>query len=165
MSDTVDDLSGDHPLAVVAAAVPPRARSSNYPEPFLSRMAGREKRQLGDVFGLRNFGVNLTRLGPGAESALLHRHSKQDEFVYILRGEPTLVTDRGETILNEGMCAGFKAATLAHHLVNRTDRDVVYLEIGDRTAGDTGSYPADDLAALLGSGGAWSFTRKDGTPY
>jgi uncharacterized cupin superfamily protein len=152
------------PLALLAAAVPPRTKPSNYPEPFFSRMLKREKRQLGDRFGLKNFGVNLTRLLPGGESALLHRHSKQDEFVYILEGRPTLVTDDGEMTLEPGMCAGFPAAGRAHHLVNRSASDVVYIEIGDRSPGDEGSYPADDLEARLSANG-WIFTRKDGTPY
>src|SRR6478752_1829242 len=123
-------------IAIEASSAPTRSKPSNYPEPFFSRMSKREKRPLGDVFGLKNFGVNLTRLAPGGESALLHLHSKQDEFVYVLEGTPTLVTDRGEVVLSPGMCAGFPAAGLAHHLVNRTERDVVYLEIGDRTPGD-----------------------------
>lgn len=153
------------PLAIDASAAPRRAKASNYPEPFFSRMSKREKRPLGDVFGLRNFGVNLTRLLPGAESALLHRHSKQDEMIYILEGEPTLVTDRGEQVLRPGMCAGFPAGGVAHQLVNRTDRDVLYLEVGDRSAGDEGTYPADDIMAALGPDGAWRFTHKNGTPY
>jgi uncharacterized cupin superfamily protein len=110
--------------------------------------------------------VNLTRLAPGATSALRHAHTKQDEFVYVLEGEPTLVTDEGETALRPGMCAGFKAGTgNGHHLVNRTDRDVVILEVGDRIAGDSATYPDDDLAAALGPDGRWRFTHKDGTPY
>jgi uncharacterized cupin superfamily protein len=109
--------------------------------------------------------VNLTRLFPGGESALLHRHSKQDEFVYILQGEPTLVTDDGEVTLGPGMCAGFPAQGRAHQLVNRTALDVLYLEIGDRSAGDEGFYPADDLKAALGADGKWIFTHKDGTNY
>jgi uncharacterized cupin superfamily protein len=128
-------------------------------------MSKREKRQLGDQFGLKNFGVNLTRLLPGGESALLHRHSKQDEFVYILQGQPTLVTDDEEIVLRPGMCAGFPAAGRAHHLVNRTELDVLYLEIGDRSAGDEGFYPADDLQAVLGPDGKWVFSHKDGTIY
>lgn len=151
--------------AVVAAEVPPRATPSNYPEPFASRMAAREKRPLGDRFGLRNFGVNLTRLRPGAISSLRHAHSRQDEFVYILEGEPTLVTDAGETALRPGMCAGFPARGPAHHLVNRTERDVVYLEVGDRAERDTVTYPDDDIAAALSSDGRWRFVRKDGRPY
>jgi uncharacterized cupin superfamily protein len=127
-------------------------------------VAGREKRQLGDVFGLKNFGVNLTTLAPKAESALLHRHSRQDEFIYILDGEPTLCTEHEEVQLRPGMCAGFPASGAAHHLVNRTDRLVVYLEIGDRTPGDEGSYPSDDLKAVF-SDGAWTLTHKDGRPY
>ena len=153
------------PLALRALDAPVRTKPSNYPEPFYSRMLHREKRPLGDLFGLRNFGVNLTRIAPGGESALLHRHSRQDEFVYILEGEPTLVTDQGEVALAPGMCAGFPAGGVAHQLVNRTDRDVLYLEIGDRSPGDEGSYPHDDLRAVLGADGKWVFTHKDGSPY
>jgi uncharacterized cupin superfamily protein len=153
------------PAAVEAASVAPRGRPSNYPEPFAARVAGREKRVLGDLFGLGNFGVNLTRLAPGAQSALLHRHSRQDEFVYILEGAPTLVLEAGETELGPGMCVGFPAGGLAHHIVNRTDTDAVYLEIGDRTAGDCADYPADDLEARLGPDGRWQFFHKDGSPY
>ncbi|MBP1805216.1 cupin domain-containing protein [Rubellimicrobium aerolatum] len=159
------DQPPSRPLALRAAEAAPRARRSNYPEPFASRMAGREKRPLGDLFGLTNFGVNLTRLSPGGESALLHRHSRQDEFVYILDGAPTLVTDKGEVALGPGMCAGFPAGGVAHQLVNRTERDVLYLEVGDRSPGDEGSYPRDDLRAVLGPDGRWGFTRKDGTPW
>lgn len=155
----------DKPLAVIAASVAARTRPSSYPEPFAARVSGREKRALGDLFGLANFGVNLTRIKPGGESALMHRHSRQDEFVYILEGEPVLATDRGEVQLAPGMCAGFPAGGVAHHLINRGDRDVVYLEIGDRTAGDEGSYPQDDLKAEMLGPGQWRFTRKDGTPY
>jgi uncharacterized cupin superfamily protein len=153
------------PLAIKAEDAALRTKPSNYPEPFFSRMGKREKRPLGDIFGLKNFGVNLTRLLPGGESALLHRHSKQDEFVFIVEGTPTLVTDAGEIELAPGMCAGFPAAGVAHHLVNRTTSDVVYLEIGDRTPGDEGSYPNDDLKASLGPDGKWRFTRKDGSGY
>jgi uncharacterized cupin superfamily protein len=154
------------PVALVAAEAPPRLKASNYPEPFAARMAGREKRSLGDLFGLTNFGVNLTRLLPGAVSALRHAHSRQDEFVYILEGHPTLVTDAGDTVLSPGMCAGFRAGTGdAHQLINRTTEDVVYLEVGDRTPGDTGSYPDDDIEAALGPDGKWLFTHKDGRPY
>jgi uncharacterized cupin superfamily protein len=151
-------------LAILAAEAPPRTRPSVYPPVFAARVAGRVKRPLGDLFGLRNFGVNLTRLPPGVPSALLHRHSKQDELVYILEGRPTLVTDAGETELGPGMCAGFPAGGAAHQLVNRTSEDVVYLEVGDRTPGDEGSYPNDDLVATLVDG-AWRMTHKDGTPY
>lgn len=153
------------PIALLAATVPPRTKPSNYPKPFSDRVAGREKRTLGNLFGLKNFGVNLTRLTPGSESALLHRHSKQDEFVYILQGEPTLVMESDEMQLGPGMCAGFPSGGAAHHLVNRSEEDVVYLEIGDRTAADEVTYPNDDLKAVLGADGKWAFARKDGTPY
>lgn len=153
------------PLAVTAAEVPARTRPSVYPKPFASRMAGREKRPLGDLFGLTNFGVNLTRLAPNAASALRHAHTKQDEFVYILQGRPTLHTDEGRTLLSPGMCAGFKAGTgNGHHLINETTEEVLYLEVGDRTPGDEGSYPDDDLKALLVDG-KWKFVHRDGTPY
>jgi uncharacterized cupin superfamily protein len=154
------------PTAIEAASVPARARATNYPAAFAAQVAGREKRPLGERFGLENFGVNLTRLKPGAVSALRHAHARQDEFVYILEGAPLLVTDAGATPMRPGMCAGFKAGTGdAHHLVNQSGADVVYLEIGDRTAGDSVIYPDDDVAAGLDAAGRWRFTRKNGDPY
>jgi uncharacterized cupin superfamily protein len=153
------------PVAIVAVQAPPRAKPSIYPEPFASRMAGRVKHPLGDLFGLTNFGVNLVRLLPGAGSALRHAHSRQDEFVYILQGHAVLITDAGETPLSAGMCAGFKSGTgNAHQLLNRSSEEVIYLEVGDRSAGDTAVYPDDDLQAALVEG-KWQFAHKDGTPY
>ena len=155
-----------YPIAVAATDAPARTRTSNYPEPFASRMAGREKRPLGDLFGLTNFGVNLTRLAPGGLSALRHAHSRQDEFIYVVQGQPTLVTNAGQTLLRPGMCAGFKAGTGdGHHLVNRTDSDVTYLEIGDRSAGEAVSYPDNDIQLAVDADGKRRFARKDGSPY
>jgi uncharacterized cupin superfamily protein len=138
---------------------------SNYPAHFKPRVAGRSKQRLGDALGLKNFGVNFTTIKPGSASALRHWHVKQDEFVYIVSGELVMVTDAGEQLLTAGMCAGFPAGNAdGHHLVNRSTRDAVYLEVGDRTPGDGASYPDDDLVARAVDGG-WQFTRKDGTPY
>ena len=157
---------GKYPVALAAIEVPPRTKPSNYPEPFFSRMARRQKRALGDAFGLKSFGVNLTRLAPGGMSALRHAHTVQDEFIYILEGTPTLVTDAGETLLQPGLCAGFRGGSGdAHHLINRSAGEVVYLEIGDRLPGDEGSYPDDDLEAAMGADGQWRFTHKDGSAY
>ncbi len=155
-----------HPLAILAPDAPARTRPSIYPEPFASRMRGREKRPLGDLFGLTNFGVNLTRLAPGGVSALRHAHSRQDELIYILEGSPTLVTNAGETLLRPGMCAGFKAGTGdGHQLANRTESNVTFLEIGDRSAGDTVNYPDDDMQLVVGADGKRRFVRKDGSAY
>src|SRR5688572_5197436 len=156
-----------NPVAIFAAEAAGRARKSVYPEPLAARVGGRIKRPLGDLFGLTIFGVNLTTLKPGAMSALRHAHTKQDEFIYIVEGHPVLVTDEGETQLKPGMCAGFKAGTgNAHHLINRGQKDVIYLEIGDRTPGDSASYPDDDLITVKSEDGkSRVFTRKDGTPY
>jgi uncharacterized cupin superfamily protein len=149
---------------IAAIDVAPRTKPSNYPEPYFSRMAKREKRQLGDHFGLTVFGVNLTRIMPGGETALLHIHTKQEEFLYVIEGNPTLVTDKGETGMQPGMCVGFPPNGQAHHLVNRTDKDVLILEVGDRPQGDEGRYPNDDILAVM-QDGKWVFTHKDGTPY
>ncbi|HEY5960831.1 MAG TPA: cupin domain-containing protein [Polyangiaceae bacterium] len=152
-------------VAVLATEVPPRAKKTNYPPIFAARVEGREKRALGDVFGLTNFGVNLTRLAPGAMSALRHAHTRQDEFLYVLSGEPTLITDAGETPMGPGMCTGFRAGTGdGHHLVNRTNDFVEYIEVGDRTPGDAADYPDDDLEAVMVDG-AWHMTHKNGLPY
>ena len=110
-------------------------------------------------------GLESRWLAPSGQSALRHAHGKQDEFVYILEGEPVLITDSGETALKPGMCAGFKAGTgNAHQLLNRTSDEVHYLEAGDRSAGDAVIYPDDDLQAVFVDG-LWKFTHKDGSPY
>jgi uncharacterized cupin superfamily protein len=154
------------PVAIEADAVAPTRPGRGYPEPFASRVAGRVRRALGDHFGLTHFGVNLTRLPAGGMSALRHTHRSEDEFIYILEGDPILVTNRGETALHPGMCAGFKAGSGdAHHLINRTEREVVYLEIGDRNPGDTVIYPDDDLGRALAPDGSRIFVHRDGRPY
>ncbi len=143
----------------------PEQSSTGYPEPYKSRVAGRHKRRLGDAAGLKNFGVNLTRLDPGAESSMRHWHAKQDEFIYILEGEVTLVTDSGRQKLTPGMTAGFPAGKAdGHQLVNETGKPVLYLEIGDRTPEDGATYSEVDMAARMVEG-KWVFTHKDGSPY
>lgn len=155
-----------NPVAITATEAPPRTRRLTFPEPFATRMGNRDKRALGDLFGLTNFGVNITRIPPGGISALRHAHSAQDEFIYVLEGSPTLITDGGETSLKPGMCAGFKSGTGdGHHLVNRSQSDVTYLEIGDRSAGDSVNYPDDDLKIVVGADGGRRFVHKDGSPY
>jgi uncharacterized cupin superfamily protein len=153
------------PIAIKALDVPVRTKPSVYPKPFSDLIGGREKHILGDLFGLSQFGVNLTRLKPEARSALRHFHEKQDEFIYILEGEVTLLTNEGQTVLSSGMCAGFKAnVENGHCLINLSKSDVVYLEIGDRSPEDIAVYPDDDLMAKQ-QDGVWVFNHKDGSPY
>ena len=153
------------PVAALALAAPLRTTPSNYPEEFAKRMQGREKRPLGSLFGIENFGVNLTSLVPGAISALRHGHSRQEEFIYVLQGTPTLRTDEGDTPLAPGMCAGFAADTgNGHQLLNLSQEIAFYLEVGDRSTGDEVHYPDDDLQAIS-LDGRWQFTHKDGRPY
>jgi len=151
---------------VPAKSIPEPERKTVYPEPFATVVRGRTKRKLGDFFGLTNFGVNLTTLPPGSASALFHAHTRQDEFIYVLDGTPTLLLGEKEYDLAPGECVGFKAGSgVAHQLVNRSPGTASYLEIGDRTPGDEVQYPSDDLKATLDSNGSWVLTRKDGTPY
>lgn len=161
----MDRMHSANQTVIFAEDAPARTKPSNYPEPFFSRMSRRVKKPLGDLFGLKNFGVNLTTLLPGGESALLHSHSKQDELVYIVEGTPTLVSGHEETVLSPGMVMGFPAAGGAHQLVNRTSTNVVFLEVGDRSAGDEVTYPHDDIQAVMGADGKWRFAHKDGRPY
>ena len=158
-------MENHQPIAIRACDAPARKIPSVYPEPFASMMTGRIKHTLGDLFKIKNFGVNITRLSPGARSALLHRHKLQEEFIYVLEGEPVLVTDVDEIQLYPGMCAGFIPEGPAHQLVNRSENDVLYLEIGDRTPGDEVTYPIDDLVAVSAPNGQWAFTHKNGEAY
>jgi uncharacterized cupin superfamily protein len=152
-------------LPAIAPEDVPTQTSSGYPEPYRSRVAGRHRKRLGDVAGLKNFGVNLVTLDPRAESSMRHWHGKQDEFIFVLEGEATLVTNAGRQRLGPGMAAGFAGGSPdGHQLVNETNKRVVYLEIGDRLPGDSVSYPDVDLAAKMVDG-KWMFTRKDGRPY
>jgi uncharacterized cupin superfamily protein len=151
---------------ISAEAVTATTGQTNYPEPFARIVAGRTKRKLGEFFGLKNFGVNLTTLEPKSASALFHSHTVQDEFVYVLAGNPTLALGDDEYQLSPGDCIGFRAGTgIGHQLVNRTTETVAYLEIGDRTPGERVRYQRYDVAAALGADGAWVMTHKDGTPY
>ena len=155
---------GFAPLA--AQSIPPSAKKTNYPPPFAELVEGRMKRKLGDHFGLSHFGVNLTQLASGAISALLHHHSRQDEFIYVLQGAPTLVLGEKEYQLKPGDCTGFPAGTgVPHHLVNRSGEEVLYLEIGDRSVGDVVEYPRDDLKAMQLADGEWAFTHRDGRSF
>ncbi|WP_263971540.1 cupin domain-containing protein [Leptolyngbya ohadii] len=153
-------------LPASAKSVPATMGQTIYPEPYASQVKGRLKRKLGDYFGLTQFGVNLTHLSPGAVSALTHSHSKQDEFIFVLEGFPTLLLGAEEFQLSPGDCCGFKAGTgIAHQLVNRSSETVTYLEMGDRTPGDQVEYPNNDLKATQTINGAWILTHKDDRPY
>lgn len=143
----------------------PAMIGSAYPPPFDEPVRNREKRALGDPFGLQNFGANLVRMPPGTESSQRHWHSRQDELVMVLEGELVLVTDEGEQVMTPGMVAGFPAARPdGHKLVNRSGKNAVYLEIGDRMPGDATDYPDIDMLSEAAAGGR-RFIRRDGTPY
>ena len=140
-------------------------RGSGYPAPFDEPCKERARRRLGDLFGLTDFGVNIVELPPGAWSSQRHWHSHEDEFVYILSGTPTLITDEGEQELSAGMCAGFKAGVAnGHQLVNKSQSPATYIEMGSRKVEDDGHYPDIDLEILKRAKGG-TFTQKDGTPY
>jgi uncharacterized cupin superfamily protein len=153
-------------IAKRAIDLPPRT-SSGYPEPFRSRVLPREKRALGDAFGLTHFGVNLTVLPPGKESSMRHWHEREDELVYVLEGELVLRTDHGEETLLPGMVAGFKAGEANGHVfLNRGDAPATYLEIGNRAPdADRVHYVDVDLAIERDAHGREYYARKDGTPY
>ena len=142
-----------------------RRVGARYPPPFDEPVAARERRALGDAVGLKNFGVNLLRLPPGCQSSQRHWHTKQDEFVFIVEGELILATDGGEQLLTAGMAAGFPANSGdGHCLINRTDKDALVLEVGDRTKGDEVDYSDIDMQGRI-IDGVRRYVRNDGTVY
>jgi uncharacterized cupin superfamily protein len=146
------------------AALPVDSRT-NYPAPFDRVVVGRERKRLGNAVGLDQFGVNLTTLKPGAASALRHWHHHEDELIYMLEGEVVLIEDGGETVLKPGDAAGFKAnSRVGHHLINRTNRDAIYLEIGTRAKVERAEYSDVDLLVVRDDNGA-RYTHKNGDPY
>ena len=143
----------------------PELNSTSYPAPFAELVSGRFRKRLGDAGGLTQFGVNLCRLQPGAATAQRHWHEKEDELVFVLQGELVLIEDEGETALRAGDAAAFKAGIRnGHHLVNRSDRDALLLEIGARDPNDRGEYPDIDLVFVC-EDGVDRFLHRDGTPY
>jgi uncharacterized cupin superfamily protein len=139
--------------------------STGYPEPYRSVVAGRSRQRLGNVARLDQFGVNLTRLKPGAQSALRHWHIAEDEFVFVVEGTLVLCENEGETVLKAGDAAGFKAGVAnGHCLINRSGEDAVYLEIGTRSQRDAADYPGIDLRVEKDENGV-RYTRKSGEPY
>lgn len=151
------------PKIDIAAA--PVSTGSRYPAPYDEPCRARANTRLGDAAGLTQFGVNLLRLAPGAWSSQRHWHTHEDEFVWVLEGAPTLVTDAGEALLGPGDCAGFKAGVKdGHMLKNLTDADVVLLVVGSRDDADGGEYSDIDMKFLPGRyHGAPRFVRKDGS--
>jgi uncharacterized cupin superfamily protein len=147
----------------IAALIP--VIGSMYPPPFHEPCLSRERKRLGDAAGLSQFGVNLLTLPPGAWSSQRHWHTREDEFVYVLSGEVTLVTDAGEELLHPGDCAGFKGGDPnCHSLRNLSQADATVLEIGSRIDNDGAFYPDIDLVAPEDEKPA-TFTHRDGTPY
>ena len=139
--------------------------STGYPPPFDSATDGRAKRRLTDALGLTGMGVNITELAPDAKTSLRHWHSHEDEFVLVLKGEVILITDAGEQVLTEGMCAGFPAGVAdGHCVVNNSDAPATILEVGTRNMADECSYSDVDLHCRPGRYERAVFTRKDGTP-
>ena len=132
-----------------------------YPAPYDEPCRRRERKRLGDVAGLTQYGVNLLRLPPGAWSSQRHWHTGGDEFIYVVSGEVTLVTDDGDETLRAGDCAGFKAGDRnGHCLQNRSGADATVLEIGSRIPGESAYYPGSDLMTIGGR-----YLHNDGTPY
>jgi uncharacterized cupin superfamily protein len=143
----------------------PSVEKTGYPSPFKERVNGRSKRKLGDACGLTQFGVNVTTLQPGSQSALRHWHTLEDEFVYVLSGELVLVTDGGEQVLRAGQCAGFPGGKRdGHHFINRSVQPAQYLEVGSRIPGDVADYSDEDITIVLGVDGI-RFVHKDGSPF
>ncbi len=143
----------------------PESNATTYPARYREANSHRWNRRLGDHVGLKNFGVNLTRIEPGGQSSARHAHAKQDEFIWVVEGELVLETNDGNQLLGPGMCAGFAAGSgNAHRFVNRTDRDAYILVIGDRTRPEEVSYPDIDLHLRTDADGKSVFTAKNGTP-
>jgi uncharacterized cupin superfamily protein len=142
-----------------------RIGSPNYPPAFRPACAGRHKTPLGNAVGLSQFGVNLTKLEPGAATSIRHWHENEDEFVYILSGECVLIEDEGKTILKAGDCAGWKAnVPNGHCIVNNSDGDVILLEVGTRASSERAHYPGSDLK-FERDGNTLRVLHKDGTAY
>ena len=160
------DAEGNEKSAVTVDTEQVEAKvGTMYPAKYSEPCESREKKVLGNTFGLSQFGVNLTTLQPGVWSARRHWHAQEDEFVYVVEGELVLIDDEGEHVLTKGMCAGFPAGDEnGHHLVNKSDLPAIYIEVGSRMPTETAYYPDDDLVAHKTTDG-FVFTDREGKKY
>jgi len=139
--------------------------STGYPAPFNKVVEGRSRKRLGNAVGLTQFGVNLCRLKPGAASSQRHWQHHEDEFVYILEGEVVLCENSGDTVLKPGEAVGWKAGVPdGHCLINRSNRDALFLEVGTRAPNEKVTYPDIDML-FERNGAVRKYTRKSGEPY
>jgi uncharacterized cupin superfamily protein len=156
----------ENPMPVIDPAKVPVKTGSIYPDPYATMMQGRSSLRLGDAGGLTQFGANLIMLEPGAMSSLRHWHHKEDEFVWIVEGECTLIQDGGETLMRPGDCAAFPAGNPdGHHFQNRSDKPARFLVVGTRAPQEIGVYSDVDMMVHIRPGAKAEFTHKDGTPF
>jgi len=139
--------------------------STGYPPPFNKVVQGRSRKRLGRAAGLTHFGVNICTLKPGAASSQRHWHENEDEFVYVLEGEVVLREDGGETVLKPGDAAAWKAGVPnGHCLINRSDHNAVFIEVGTRASTERAHYSEIDMMVIRDEKGA-RYTKKNGEPY
>ena len=139
--------------------------ATGYPSPFNKAVEGRSRKRLARAAGLSQFGVNICTLRPGAASSQRHWHENEDELVFVLEGEVVLCEDGGETVLRPGDAAGWKAGvTNGHCLVNRSNRDTVFIEVGTRATAERAHYSEIDMMVVRDEKGA-RYTKKNGEPY
>lgn len=140
----------------------PISAGSRYPQPFDGPCRNKLRRRLALAAGLKQIGINLLELSPGAWSSQRHWHTHAEEFVYVLDGEVVLVTEGCEEILEAGDCAAFLPGDAdGHHLQNRSGALARVLEIGSaEIRDDETTYPDVDLRAS-----ASGYAHKDGSPY
>lgn len=96
---------------------------------------------LGEHTGLQRLGVYLVRMSPGKESFIYHSHQSEEEFIYILSGRGIAEIDDREFEVGAGDFMGFATPSVAHHLSNPFDEDLVYLMGGERREMEIADFP------------------------
>lgn len=96
---------------------------------------------LGRTVGLKRTGVNFARIAPGKESFVYHSHYCEEEWIYILSGKGIAEIDGDEFEVGSGDFIGFPTPSVAHHLRNTGDEDLVYLMGGENLDVEIADFP------------------------
>ena len=131
-------MAEDRPELLRAADIAAKAGAHSHPWNPKSEMTGT---QLSRLTGLERTGVSLARIAPGKESFVYHSHAREEEWLYILTGTGTAEIGGGEYEVGPGDFMGFPTPSVAHHLRNTGDEDLVYLMGGENRDAEVATFP------------------------
>ena len=123
-----------------------------------------ESRHFSGAGGLTQFVARVETLQPGSRSSDRHWHEEEDEFLYVLSGEASVIEEDGAHPLGPGDAACWPAGVAnAHQVLNRSGAPCSYLIFGSGAVPDVVHYPERGEILYAFEDGSWRLQRTDGT--